>query len=170
MFKQFFPRADYKTVYDVNYKKLYKYGIRGIIFDIDNTLVPYDMEEPPKEIMDLFDMLKEMGIGVCLVSNNNKKRVELFNRKLEVPAIGAALKPSRRNLRKAVDKIGVPLDQAAIVGDQIFTDVWGGNRLGIFTVLVHPIQQKEQFIAKTKRGLEKLVYKHYKKERRQNER
>ncbi|TCK98374.1 hypothetical protein EDC19_0794 [Natranaerovirga hydrolytica] len=163
MIKKLFPDAHVDTIYDVNYKKMYEEGIRGILFDIDNTLVPYDVAHPNEKIIRLFEELKEMGFKICLVSNNNKDRVIKFNESLKLIAIHKALKPFTKNLRKAMKLLETTNQETVIVGDQIFTDVLGGNRLNIKTVLVVPIQDKEEWITKVKRRTEKRIIDLYKR-------
>jgi HAD superfamily phosphatase (TIGR01668 family) len=98
---------------------------------------------------------------LCLISNNNKNRVDLFNKELKLPAIAKAYKPLSKNIKKGLALLGSQADQTALIGDQMFTDVWGGNRVGLFTILVRPIQDKEEWITKIKRGIEKKVFKKY---------
>ena len=102
-----------------------------------------------------------MGFKICLVSNNNRKRVYRFNQKLKVHAIYNTLKPLRRKLRKGMNFLGTDLDNTVLIGDQMFTDVLGGNRLKIKTILVKPIQDNEQWITKVKRSTEKLLFDKY---------
>lgn len=161
MLKRFFPSEHHDTIFDIDYKKLAKEGYRGIMFDIDNTLVPYDVEHPSQEIIDLFTDLKEMGFRICLVSNNNNERVYRFNERLKVFAVPKALKPMTRNLKKAMQLLKTSKENTVFVGDQLFTDVWGGNRIQVKTILVMPIAQKEQFITWIKRSTEKRVFNYY---------
>lgn len=169
MLKRFFPSEYVDSIREIDYKKLYNEGYRGIMFDVDNTLVPYDMEHPNKEIIDLFEKLKKIGFGVALVSNNNKIRITKFNEKLEVFAIYKALKPMTRNLKRAMQALNTNKKNTVLVGDQIFTDIYGGNRLKLKTILVVPISEKEEWITKIKRNTEKKILNAYLKRVKKNE-
>lgn len=169
MFEIFFPTEYYKSIFDVDFNKLKEKGYKGLMFDIDNTLVPFDVAHPTQEIIDLFTQLKEQGFKICLVSNNTEARVLRFNERLKVYAVPKALKPMRRNLRKAMKLMETQVNNSVFIGDQLFTDVWGGNRLGLMTILVKPIAEKEEWITKIKRSTEKKVFNLYLKARKKNE-
>lgn len=166
MLKRLYPKKHYASVFEIDYDKLIARGIKGLMFDIDNTLVAFDQMEATKEVQELFEKLKNKGFRIALVSNNNKKRVSAFNEALEVIAIPKASKPRRKNLLKAMKLMGTDKYESAFIGDQIFTDVWAGNRIGLYTILVTPIQNKEQWITKIKRNIESQVINKYKKEHR----
>jgi len=136
-------------------------GIKGLILDIDNTLVPSFIKEADDKTLKWINMVREQGLKACIVSNARKKRVELFNEKLGLEAIYRASKPGRRSFTKALDVLGLDVSQTAVVGDQIFTDVYGGNRLGMYTILVKPIHKEEFFFVKLKRFPEKYILKRY---------
>ncbi|PKM96167.1 MAG: YqeG family HAD IIIA-type phosphatase [Firmicutes bacterium HGW-Firmicutes-1] len=169
MFERFFPSAFYDSIFEVEYKKLKDEGYKGLMFDIDNTLVPFDVAHPTQEIIDLFTQLKNEGFKICLVSNNNQTRVFRFNERLKVFAVPKALKPMRRNLRKAMSLMGTEVKNSVFIGDQLFTDVWGGNRLGVKTILVKPIAVKEEWITKVKRSTEKIIFNMYLKAGKKND-
>ncbi len=169
MLERFFPNAFYESIFEIDYNQLAQKGYKGLMFDIDNTLVPFDVVHPTEEVIGLFTRLASQGFKICLVSNNNHTRVLRFNEKLKVFAIPKALKPMRRNLRKAMGLMGTSLDNSVFIGDQLFTDVWGGNRLGIMTILVKPIAVKEQLITKIKRRTEKKILDLYLKAAKKDE-
>ena len=166
MLKRFFPNQYLDSVFDIDYYKLYERNIRGLIFDIDNTLVPFDVIHPTKEIKDLFEKLIKMGFKICLLSNNSKKRVLLFNEKLNMPFVFRAKKPTLIGINKALSLIKTDEKNTVLIGDQVFTDVWCANRKGIYVILLKPIALKDEFSVKLKRGIEKLVIKYYEKSRR----
>jgi HAD superfamily phosphatase (TIGR01668 family) len=168
MLERLFPSEHHDTIFDVDYKKLAKDGYKGIIFDIDNTLVPYNVIYPDDKIIALFEELKVLGFRTCLASNNNSKRVTTFNERLNVVAIPSALKPMTRNLKRAMTLLKTKRKNTVIIGDQLFTDVLAGNRLGIKTILVMPIEEKEQFITKIKRRTEKKIFNKYLKMRKKD--
>ena len=163
MIRKLYPTMYISSIFDININDLKEQGIKGIIFDIDNTLVPYDEEEPNEEIVDFFSKLQEAGFKITLVSNNTKDRVIKFNKKLQVFALHESKKPLGKNFRKALHLMACKKEEAVIVGDQIFTDVYGGNLVGIQTILVKPVSDKDEWKTKIKRGIEKKVIKSYEK-------
>lgn len=166
MIKRLYPKLYLKSIFEIDTKYLREQGIRGIIFDIDNTLVPYDVVHPTEEIITFFERLKEEGFQICLASNNTEDRVVRFNEKLKVFAIHKSGKPRRRGLYKAMELMQLTRDQVAMVGDQIFTDVYAGNRAGAMSILVVPVSDKDEWITKVKRGIEKQVVRRYEKHNR----
>lgn len=169
MLKKLFPSGYYDSIFHIDYDKLKSEGYKGLMFDIDNTLVPFDVAHPTNEVIDLFMDLKNKGFKICLVSNNNQIRVFKFNELLKVFAVPKALKPMRRNLRKAMNLMKTEINNSVLIGDQLFTDVWGGNRLGVKTILVKPIHEKEEWITKIKRSTEKKVIEIYLRAENKNE-
>lgn len=161
MIKKLYPTKALGSIYELPIEELKQAGIKGIIFDIDNTLVPYDEAEPTEKIISFFEALQEKGLKITLVSNNTEDRVVKFNEKLKVLALHKAKKPSRKSFRKALEMMQCSENEAIIVGDQIFTDVYGGNRAGLKTYLVSPISDKDEWQTKVKRGLERQVVKSY---------
>lgn len=166
MFKNFFPNDYISSIFEIDIESLKKQGIKGLIFDIDNTLVPYDVEAPTKEIIKFFKELRENGFKICLLSNNTKERVIRFNQGLKIFAIHKARKPLVRNFKRAMQLLETDKHSTAIVGDQIFTDVYGGNRAGLTTILVAPVSDKDEWITKIKRGVERRVINAYQKSRK----
>lgn len=167
MFEMFFPDAYVASTYVIPFEKLYEEGYRGVIFDIDNTLVPHDAPADDRA-KKLFARLKELGYECCLLSNNQEPRVKMFNQDIQVNYIFDAHKPSRKNYQKAMEKMGTTLDTTLFVGDQLFTDVWGAKRTGIRNFLVKPIHPKEEIQIVLKRKLEKIVLYFYKKQKKNN--
>lgn len=165
MFEMFFPDVYVASTYVIPFEKLYKEGYRGLIFDIDNTLVPHGApaDERAKK---LFGRLKDIGFDCCLLSNNQEPRVKMFNEEIGVHYICDAHKPSVKNYQKAMEIMGTDLKSTIFIGDQLFTDVWGAKRTGIRNFLVKPIHPKEEIQIVLKRQLEKIVLYFYKKQRR----
>ncbi len=165
MFKKFYP-ADYlESAYEVNYEVLYQKGVRGLIFDIDNTLVEHGAPATDRA-KELFLRLKETGFATCLISNNKEPRVAPFAREVGADHyVCDAHKPSRTNYRRAMELMGTDISNTYFIGDQLFTDVYGANRAGIPSILVRPIHPKEEFQIVLKRKLEKIVLFFYKKKR-----
>lgn len=156
MFDTFFPDEYVESTYVIPFEKLYAEGYRGIIFDIDNTLVMHGApaDERAKK---LFARLKELGFACCLLSNNQEPRVKMFNRDVQVNYIFNAHKPSTVNYEKAMELMGTDKSNTIFIGDQLFTDVWGAKRTGIRNILVKPIHPKEEIQIVLKRRLEKIV-------------
>lgn len=163
MFKSFYPDMIMESAYDIDYEAIYQQGIRGVIFDIDNTLVEHgaDADERAK---DLFARLKKAGLKSCLLSNNKKERVDRFNKDIQTCSIYKGGKPFLKGYRKAMELMGTNVDNTLFVGDQLFTDVWGAKRTGMRNILVSPIDKKEEIQIVLKRYLEKVVLYFYKKE------
>lgn len=165
MFERFFPDAYMDSSYVIDFEKLYKEGIRGVIFDIDNTLVPHGAPADERAIR-LFARLRSIGLDYCLISNNQLPRVKPFADAVQAKFVEDAHKPSRKNYLKAMKLMHVDLDSCIFVGDQIFTDVYGAKRCGMRTILVKPLHPKEEIQIVLKRYLEKIVLYFYQKEKR----
>lgn len=144
-------------------------NIRALLLDIDNTLAPYELPEPNEEILAWFRALSDAGIKAAFVSNNHGPRVAKFNEKIGIPAFARAKKPLRSGTKSAMKELGVCPEEAAIMGDQIFTDVWAGKRIGIRTILVPPIRDKRDPFTAAKRLLERPVLKYYAKKIKKEE-
>lgn len=162
MFEKFFPKEWVDSTYSIDYKKYYNMGFRGVIFDIDNTLVPHGVDADERAIK-LFSQLREIGFDVCLLSNNKKHRVERFNKDVKANYIFKAQKPYSRNYYQAATMMKISIKSVLCIGDQLFTDIYGGNLAGIYTILVNPINKKEEIQIRLKRFLEKPILMAYKK-------
>lgn len=163
MLKQFYPKQLSESSYTIDYEKLYREGFRGILFDIDNTLVEHGADASERAI-ELFMRLKRIGFQTCLISNNSDERVRRFNRKIGTNYIHKANKPSSRNYIKAMKLMGTRIENTVFVGDQLFTDVFGANRIGMMTYLVKPIHPKEEIQIVLKRKFERIVLYFYRKD------
>ena len=162
MFQIFYPTQWMDSTYQIPFDEWYKKGCRGVIFDIDNTLVPHDAPAT-EEAKQLFDNLRQMGFETCLTSNNKEPRVAAFAAQVNSKYIYKANKPSRSGYLKAMEMMGTDKDTTLFVGDQLFTDVFGANRTGIPTILVKPMNPKEEIQIVLKRYLERIVLHFYKK-------
>ena len=152
------PDMYQKSIYTINYEKLIDDGIRCLLFDLDNTCVPYVEKKPNQKLKDLFDRLKEMGFKVIIFSNASKKRLEPFKNFLVVDCSYSSKKPSKRKFLKVLKMFEFDLSETAIIGDQLFTDILGGNRVGIKTILVNPMSSDDLFFTKIFRIFEKRQY------------
>jgi len=164
MFSRFYPDEYRISSYVIPYQELYEKGYRGIIFDIDNTLVPHDAPAD-KRAIELFEKLKEIGFSSCLLSNNRAHRVKSFNENIHTNYIYDADKPSTKNYKKAMTLMGTDTTNTLFVGDQLFTDTWGAKRTGIHCILVKPIHPDEKMQIVLKRYLEKIVLFFYRRRR-----
>ena len=162
MFQIFYPTQWMDSTYQIPFEEWYEKGCRGVIFDIDNTLVPHDAPAT-EEAKQLFDNLRKMGFDTCLTSNNKEPRVAAFAKEVNSKYIYKANKPSRSGYLKAMEMMGTDKDSTLFVGDQLFTDVFGANRTGIPTILVKPMNPKEEIQIVLKRYLERIVLHFYKK-------
>lgn len=152
----FYPGEYLDSTYSIDFDKLYEDGYRGVIFDIDNTLVPHGAPANEQAIL-LFRHLKELGFSCMLLSNNKEPRVKMFNDAVHVHYIYKAGKPKPSGYRRAMDELGTDTTNTLFVGDQIFTDIIGANLAGIRTILVRPIHPKEEIQIVLKRLLEKPI-------------
>jgi HAD superfamily phosphatase (TIGR01668 family) len=148
-------RAD--TIYEVDIRALVARGIRGIILDLDNTIVPWGAREAPQTLIQWIRRARAAGVRLCIVSNNGGRRVTALARSLDLPALTGAMKPRRGALRRALGLMGTTADTTALIGDQLFTDVLGGNRLGLYTILVQPQSAREFVLTKLVRVVERVV-------------
>ena len=165
MFERFFPDAYMESTYAIDFEKLYQEGIRGVIFDIDNTLVPHGAPADERAVK-LFERLRAIGLDYCLISNNQLPRVKPFADAVRAKFVEDAHKPFRKNYLKAMELMHTDLNSCIFVGDQIFTDVYGARRCGMRTILVKPLHPKEEIQIVLKRYLEKIVLYFYQKEKR----
>ena len=143
------------SIFDITPEMLKNKGIYGLILDIDNTLVATYIKKADEKAANFIKSLKENGIKAVIVSNGKKKRVELFCKPLGIEFMYKAHKPLGGALKKAIEMMGLPYDKVAILGDQLFTDVLGGNLLGIHSILVKPMDPDEPLFIKIKRIFEK---------------
>lgn len=156
------PNIHVNSPYELDIEVLKKNSIKGIIIDIDNTLVPWSEKFADKKVVELIDKLQRADFKLCILSNGTKNRVAVFNTELKLPAVHNAAKPSRTAFNKALKLLGTAPENTAVIGDQIFTDILGGNRLGLFTVLVVPLSSKEFLWTRFVRQIEKLILRKYK--------
>ncbi|WP_425448625.1 YqeG family HAD IIIA-type phosphatase [Dethiothermospora halolimnae] len=147
------------SIFQIDFDNLKEKGIKSLIIDIDNTLVAWDKESAPDSVIKWFDKIKKMGFNICLVSNNTEDRVVKFNENLSLYAVHRATKPRKKPFLDALSYLKTTVKETAMIGDQIFTDVLGGNRVGLYTILVVPIAGKEFIWTKFIRNIERLVLK-----------
>lgn len=151
-----YPDEYMDSTYAIDFKKLYKDGYRGILFDIDNTLVPHGAPADERAIA-LFKELKQIGFTTCLISNNKEPRVKSFCDKVDSDYIFKAGKPLSGGYEEGIRKMKTTKENTLFIGDQIFTDVLGAKRAGLYTIMVKPIHPKEEIQIVLKRYLERIV-------------
>lgn len=169
MFERFFPDATVSSTYAIDYEKLYREGFRGILFDIDNTLVEHG-KEATEQAKKLFIRLKKIGFECCLISNNKKNRVRTFNEDIGVHTVFNAHKPAKKGYYYAMELMNTRPENTVFVGDQLFTDIFGAKRIGLKNFLVKPINEKEEIQIVLKRKLEWIVLKEYRAKKREEKR
>ena len=151
MFQNLYPDEEYRSSYEIPYESYYQKGFRGILFDVDNTLVE--------------QKLRKIGFEVCIISNNKEPRVKPLADTLGAKYVYKADKPSAKGYVQGMGHMGTTASNTMFVGDQIFTDIWGAKRAGVYAVLVHPIAKHEEIQIVLKRKLEWFVLRRYHKKR-----
>lgn len=161
-----YPKKYIKSVKEITLELLKQNNIKGIILDVDNTLIDY-YKNMPEGVLEWCKDMQSKGIKFCIASNSNKKeKVKNVAEKLDIPFIFFAKKPLKMGLNRARNIMGLKSNEVAVVGDQIFTDVLGANRCKMFSILVDPIQEKDIFITIIKRPIENLIKSKYQKNNR----
>lgn len=156
MASKLFPTEYYNSTYSIDFEKYYRLGYRGIIFDIDNTLVPHNAPQDARS-KELFKKLNDIGYKVCFVSNNKEPRVKSFNKDVGGSYVFKANKPSPKGYIKAMNNMGTTRENTLFIGDQIFTDIWGANNAKLHSILVKQIDKKEEIQIVLKRIIEKPI-------------
>ncbi len=157
--EKYMPDMYQKSIYTVDYQKLMDRGVKCVLFDLDNTLVPFHIKHSNEKIAELFNDLREKGLKVIIFSNSPKKRLNVFKEELAVDCIANAGKPSKKSFEKVLEKYKYSITEVAIVGDQLLTDIIGGNRVGITTVLINPVSTKDPIWTKPNRFFENKIMK-----------
>lgn len=151
------PNEHVKNVLHIAPEDLKAKGIKGIITDLDNTLVAWDCPSATPQLVSWFKELQRQGILVTIVSNNNEKRVKAFSNPLGIPFIFEARKPLTKAFKRALRNMGLKKDEVVMIGDQLLTDVLGGNRIGLHTILVVPVAQTDGLFTKINRKVERRI-------------
>lgn len=158
----FIPDIKLEKVTDIKIELLKKYGIDAVILDVDNTLSTHHGQVLTDGLEDWLSYMIDGGIKLTVLSNSKRKRVEPFAKKINLPFISLGLKPLPFGYLRAVKSLGTKRKNTAIVGDQIFTDIIGGNAVGVKTVLLTPIKPEDGWSFKLRRKLEKIIIKLFK--------
>ncbi len=156
--QKFVPDIYVDSIYDIDIDSLKKRGIRGIITDLDNTLIEWDRPDATQELIEWIEGVKQAGLQVVIVSNNRShQRVAHFSNRLGIPYLNRAKKPVRTPFLQAMSQMDAGPHQVAVVGDQLLTDIFGGNRIGAYTILVVPVAQSDGFFTRINRVVERRV-------------
>ncbi|MFD3447658.1 YqeG family HAD IIIA-type phosphatase [Microbacteriaceae bacterium 4G12] len=162
MLEMFLPNEYVKNVYQITPDALKERGVKGIITDLDNTLIEWDRPNATPQLEKWLQTMKEGGIKVTIVSNNKERRVKDFSDPLELPFIFKARKPMTRSFTKALQSMALKPEEVVVIGDQLLTDVLGGNRLGLHTILVVPVAKSDGFMTRFNRKIERMIMKNLK--------
>ncbi|HCL90932.1 MAG TPA: YqeG family HAD IIIA-type phosphatase [Candidatus Atribacteria bacterium] len=157
MFEILKPKVYINSVYNIDLRKLKKTKkIKGIIVDLDNTLVAWGQKEVSQKTIDWVKEAKRLGFKICIVSNTNSKRVAEFAKIFNIPYHSKYFKPFSIAFNNGLKILDTKKSETVVIGDQIFTDIWGGNRLKLLTILVVPIVKKDSIGTFLHRNLEKI--------------
>ncbi len=160
MINRFYPDMYVDDILSIPLDFLLLNKKKGLILDLDNTVTEWNSNFIINEIILWFESLASLKIKACLLSNNNENRVLSIADQLKIPFVYKARKPFNRGYLKALNILGLSSNEVAVVGDQIFTDIWGGNRLGFFTILIKPMSDQEFPGTKVSRFLERRIMKY----------
>ncbi len=158
MYRNFLPSEFVRSVFHISPEHLKAKGIRGIITDLDNTLVEWDRPDATPKLVEWLKSMKDAGIQVTIVSNNNELRVQSFADPLGIPFIYKARKPMGKAFRKALHIMSVKKEEVVVIGDQLLTDVVGGNRMKLHTILVLPVASSDGFFTRFNRLVERRIF------------
>lgn len=159
MLKYFIPDIYAQNIYTINYKKLILKGIKCILFDLDNTLCPVTEFVPDKKAKDLFEKIKDLGFKVVIMSNSGIKRLEPFKNILCVDCSNSSMKPLKKKYKKIMRTYNLKETEVCAIGDQLITDIFGANRVGITSILVNPLSLVDLKITSLNRFLERIIMK-----------
>ncbi|MFI3283793.1 MAG: YqeG family HAD IIIA-type phosphatase [Erysipelotrichaceae bacterium] len=155
--KLFSPNLHHKTYKEIDFNRLKERGINTLFFDVDNTLVPHDCAYPDDILKDEITRLKTSGFQIFVISNNKEERVKAFADQLDLKYYAFALKPTKLTYRKIIKENQLDQSKIAIIGDQLLTDVLGGNRMGLFTIYTTPLVSRDINFTKINRLFEKQI-------------
>lgn len=156
MLRNYYPGAYAPDVFSIDYQWLFDQGYRGILFDVDNTLVHHNADSTP-EVDALFHRIHEIGLKTVLVSNNSPARLERFMENIDTCYVADADKPNPRGYEKALRILDISKEQAVFIGDQMFIDIYGANKCGIASILVRFVVVNEKAWIGLRRYLERAV-------------
>ena len=156
---KFVPDIYQKSIYTIDYNKLKKNGIKCLLFDLDNTIAPYAIDFPDKKMKDQIEFVKDMGFTVLILSNGPKTRVRPFKDGLNVDSSHSSMKPLKKKYIKIMKTYNFKDTEIACIGDQLLTDIWGANRMGLTSILVNPVTSQDLVLTKINRVIEHHLFK-----------
>lgn len=157
----FLPKRHVKSIFEIEPAHLISEGKKGIVVDLDNTLVPWNVAHATDEVIEWIEKMQRADLKVTIFSNNNKERVSAFADPIGVPYIYKARKPLGRSFKKAARQMGIKQSELAVIGDQLLTDILGGNMSGAYPILVVPIVQSDAPITKFNRRIERIILNYF---------
>ncbi len=157
MKKYLLPDVYVDSILDIPLAKLHALGIRAFIMDLDNTVTKWNSMEVSPDVLEWIKEAKDKGFRVCIVSNGTRERVLTVAQDLRIPFVSNAGKPRRKAFYRALEVLESTALESAVIGDQIFTDILGGNRMDLLTILVVPIDKREFIGTRLMRRLEYFV-------------
>ncbi|EIT85249.1 HAD-superfamily hydrolase [Fictibacillus macauensis ZFHKF-1] len=157
MLKKFLPDQHVESIFQITPEMLKERNVKGIITDLDNTLVAWDSPGATPELMEWFQSFQEQGIIITIVSNNTEKRVSSFSTPVKIPFIYSARKPMTRAFKRALSDMKLAKDEVVVIGDQLLTDVFGGNRMGLHTIMVVPVASTDGLWTRVNRKIERVI-------------
>lgn len=155
--RNFYPDIFVNSVEHINLGKLKASGYDTLLFDLDNTLVGWRDQQLSPEVANWLEEAHSLHFKMCIVSNSLGRRVKRFSKHLGIPAISKAIKPKKKAFLNALKLLSSKPHRTVVIGDQVFTDVFGGKRMGLYTILVIPVDRREFFTTFIFRMAEKVV-------------
>jgi HAD superfamily phosphatase (TIGR01668 family) len=150
------------SIFDIDVELIRNKNINNMIIDIDNTLSSWGSISPDPSVCSWINNVKECGFNICILSNSSNKRIRKYCSGIDVVFVENVHKPLKSSFIKAMKLLGSSKDNTCVIGDQIFTDIIGGNSCGLFTILVDPVDKRELFFTKLVRKLQnKILKKHH---------
>ncbi len=157
MLKALKPNLQLASIHDIDLIKLWHLGYRNIIIDVDNTITAWNRHQAGEEVVKWFNKARDLGFGICLLSNNSQSTIAGLASELGVLVSPKSGKPFSRAFKSALSALSATAENTVVIGDQIFTDILGGKRAGMYTILVDPIDKKEFIGTRLMRLLEKVI-------------
>jgi len=164
----FHPKKYFENITQISPKWLEKQSIKGILTDLDDTLVPYDVPLPTDELINWFKTLHENGIKILIISNNGESRVQAFCNCLNVKYIHKAGKPKKKAFLKGLELLDLPSENVVFIGDQLFTDIYGANKMQIKSIAVKSLSSRSGLLVDIKRCIEKPIWRSFFKNSQNN--
>lgn len=159
MLEYFKPTFMLNSLYDLDAAQLDYFGIKNILTDLDNTLLPWNNKKPDEQLQHWFQQMKNAGVKVIVVSNNSHQRVDIALKEINMPFIARAMKPTVKGIKEALTTYNLNADETVMVGDQLITDVFSGNQAGVRTILVRPLVTSDGWNTSVNRFMEHYLFK-----------